>query len=75
MAYAPFFEGFASLPGSTVYMMPNAVHSLEIISEEKAVVVWAGWSPNGDMDAMQGGYELLGHVPEQPERAKISLYN
>jgi hypothetical protein len=54
-------------------MKPNAVHSLEIISAEKAVVVWADWSPNGDMDAMRGGYELLGHVPEQPERAKISL--
>ena len=67
-------EEFIATPGSTVYMKPNAVHSLEIISDEKAVVVWADWSPNGDMDAMQGGYELLGHVPEQPERAKISLH-
>jgi mannose-6-phosphate isomerase-like protein (cupin superfamily) len=66
-------EEFIATPGSTVYMKPNAVHSLEIISAEKAVVVWADWSPNGDMDAMRGGYELLGHVPEQPERAKISL--
>lgn len=66
-------EEFIATPGSTVYMKPNAVHSLEIISDEKAVVVWADWSPDGDMDAMQGGYELLGHVPEQPERAKISL--
>ena len=66
-------EDFIATPGSTVYMKPNSVHSLEIISEEKAVVVWADWSPNGDREAMQGGYELLGHVPEQPERAKISL--
>jgi quercetin dioxygenase-like cupin family protein len=66
-------EEFIATPGSTVYMKPNAVHSLEIISEEKAVVVWADWSPNGDMDAMQGGYELLEHVPEQPERARINV--
>ena len=25
----------------------------------------------GDMAAMQGGYELLEHVPEQPERARL----
>jgi quercetin dioxygenase-like cupin family protein len=68
-------EEFIATPGSTVYMKPNSVHSLEIISEEKAVVVWADWSPNGDMEAMQGGYELLGHVPEQPDSAKISLYD
>ena len=65
-------EVFVATPGSTVYMKPNAIHSLEVISDEKAVVVWADWSPNGDMDAMQGGYELLEHVPEQPERAKIN---
>lgn len=53
-------------------MKPNAVHSLEVISGETAVVAWADWSPNGDMDAMQGGYELLEHVPLQPERAKIN---
>ena len=68
-------EEFIATPGSAVYMKPNSVHSLEIISEEKAVVVWADWSPNGDMEAMQGGYELLGHVPEQPDSAKISLYD
>ena len=65
-------EEFVATPGSTVYMKPYAIHSLEVISEEKAVVVWADWSPNGDMDAMQGGYELLEHVPPQPERAKIN---
>ena len=67
-------EEFIAEPGSTVYMKPNAVHSLEIISDERAVVVWADWAPNGDQEAMQGGYELLGHVPEQPQSAKISLY-
>lgn len=65
-------EEFIATPGSTVYMKPNAVHSLEIISDETAVVVWADWSPNGDMAAMQGGYELLEHVPSQAERAKIN---
>lgn len=65
-------EEFIATPGSTVYMKPNAIHSLEVISDEKAVVIWADWSPNGDMDAMQGGYELLDRVPEQPERAKIN---
>ena len=64
-------EEFVATPGSTVYMKPNAVHSLEIVSDEAAFVVWADWSPDGDMDAMQGGYELLEHVPEQPERARI----
>jgi len=64
-------EEFVATPGSTVYMKANAVHSLEVVSSEKAVVVWADWSPNGDMEAMQGGYELLEHVPEQPERARI----
>jgi quercetin dioxygenase-like cupin family protein len=68
-------ETFISEPGSTVYMKPNAVHSLEIISEEKAVVVWADWAPNGDREAMQGGYELLGEVPMQPDSAKISLHD
>ena len=52
-------------------MKPNAVHSLEIISDEKAVIVWADWAPNGDREAMQGGYELLGRVPEQPASANI----
>ena len=66
-------EEFIATPGSTVYMRPNAVHSLEIISEEKAVVVWADWAPNGDQEAMQGGYELLDRVQEQPESAKINL--
>lgn len=66
-------EEFVATPGSTVYMKPNAVHSLEVISDDKAVVIWADWSPNGDMEAMQGGYELLEHVPEQPERARINL--
>ena len=61
-------EQFIATPGSTVYMKPNAVHSLEVISEEKAVVVWADWSPNGDMEAMRGEYELLEHVPEQPRK-------
>ena len=56
-------------------MKPGAVHSLEIISEEKAVIVWADWAPNGDREAMQGGYELLGHVPMQPESAKIRLHD
>ena len=56
-------------------MKPGVVHSLEIISDEKAVVVSADWAPIGDMDAVQGGYELLGHVPVQPEGAKISLYD
>jgi len=65
-------EEFVATPGSTVYMKPFAVHSLEVISDETAVVVWADWSPNGDMDAMQGGYELLEHVPEQAERARIN---
>jgi quercetin dioxygenase-like cupin family protein len=66
-------EEFVAEPGSTVYMKPGAVHSLEIISDERAVVVWADWAPNGDHSAMQGGYELLGDVPSQPEAAKISL--
>jgi len=65
-------EEFVATPGSTVYMKPFAVHSLEVISDETAVVVWADWSPNGDMEAMQGGYELLEHVPEQVERARIN---
>jgi quercetin dioxygenase-like cupin family protein len=64
-------ETFVATPGSTVYMKPNAVHSLEVVSDEKAVIVWADWSPDGDMAAMQGGYELLEHVPEQPERARL----
>lgn len=64
-------EEFIAEPGSTVYMKPNAIHSLEIISAEKAVIVWADWAPNGDKEPMQGGYELLGHVPVQPERAKL----
>lgn len=68
-------EEFIATPGSTVYMKPMAVHSLEVISEEKAVVVWADWSPNGDMEPMQGGYELLERMPEQPERAKINRSN
>jgi len=66
-------EEFIAEPGSAVYMQPNAVHSLEVISAEKAVVAWADWTPDGDRTAMQGGYELLGRVPEQPESAKISL--
>jgi mannose-6-phosphate isomerase-like protein (cupin superfamily) len=65
-------EIFIAEPGSTVYLKPNAVHSLEIISDEKAVIVWADWAPNGDQEAMQGGYELLGHVPLQPESARIN---
>ena len=65
-------EEFIATPGSTVYMKPYAVHSIEIISDETAIVVWADWSPNGDMEAMRGGYELLDHVPLQPERAKIN---
>ncbi len=68
-------EEFIAEPGSTVYMKPGAVHSLEIISQEKAVIVWADWAPNGDREAMQGGYELLGHVPIQPESAKIRLHD
>lgn len=56
-------------------MKPNAVHSLEIISDEEAFVIWADWSPNGDMHAMRGGYELLDRVPEQPERARINRPN
>jgi len=67
-------EEFIAEAGSTVYMKPNAVHSLEVISEERAVVIWADWAPNGDRSAMQGGYELLGRVPEQPDRARISLH-
>lgn len=64
-------EEFVATPGSTVYMKPNAIHSLEVVSADKAVVVWADWAPDGDMNAMQGGYELLEYVPEQPERARI----
>ena len=64
-------QEFVATPGSTVYIKPHAAHSLEVISDQKAVVVWADWSPNGDMEAMLGGYELLEHVPEQPERARI----
>lgn len=30
-----------------------------------AVIAWADWSPDGNMEAMPGGYELLEHVPEQ----------
>ena len=68
-------EEFIATPGSTVYMKPNAIHSLEVISTERAIVIWADWSPNGDMEAMQGGYELLEHMPEQPEQAKINSAN
>jgi mannose-6-phosphate isomerase-like protein (cupin superfamily) len=64
-------EEFIATPGSTVYMKPNAVHSIEVVSDEKAIIVWADWSPDGNMEAMQGGYELLEHVPEQPERARL----
>ena len=68
-------EEFIATPGSVVYMKPKAVHSLEVISQERAVVIWADWSPNGDMDAMREGYELLERVPKQPERAKINRPN
>lgn len=65
-------EEFIAEPGSAVYMKPFAVHSLEVISDEKAVIVWADWAPNGDRSTLHGGYELMGHVPEQPDRAKIA---
>ena len=68
-------EEFIATPGSTVYMKPYAIHSLEIISDESAIVIWADWSPNGDMEAMQTGYELLERVPKQPETAKINKSN
>ena len=64
-------EEFIAEPGSAVYMKPFAVHSMEVISDERALVVWADWAPNCDRSVMHGGYELIGHVPEQPEKAKI----
>lgn len=64
-------EEFIAEPGSAVYMKPFAVHSMEVLSDERAIVVWADWAPNCDRSVMHGGYELLGPVPEQPERAKI----
>ena len=65
-------ETFHAEPGSAVYMKPWAVHSMEVTSNERAVVVWADWAPNCDRTTLHGGYELLGTVPEQPERARIA---
>lgn len=65
-------EVFEATPGSTVYMKPWAVHSMEVTSDERAVVVWADWAPNCDRSTLHGGYELMETVPEQPERAKIA---
>ncbi len=65
-------EEFIAEPGSAVYMQPWAVHSMEVISDERAVVVWADWAPNCDRTTLHGGYELIGQVPEQAERAKIN---
>jgi len=65
-------EEFIAEPGSVVYMKPNAVHSLEVISNEKLVVVWADWAPDGDRSVLNTGYKLIGTVPPQPERAKIA---
>ena len=65
-------EEFVATPGSAVYMKPFAVHSMEVISDDRAVVVWADWAPNCDRSTLHGGYELMGRVPEQPEQAKIA---
>ena len=53
-------------------MKPNAVHELVVTSEERLVVVWADWAPNGDQSVQAGGFKPLAPVPEQPESAKIA---
>ena len=66
-------ERFEAGPGSLVYMKPNAVHQLEVISDERIVVVWADWAPDGDKSVHDAGFKILAPVPQQPESAKIAL--
>ena len=63
---------FLAEPGSLIHMKPNAIHSLEVVSDERLFVVWADWAPNWDRSVLESDFELLGRVPAQPEKAKIA---
>ena len=62
-------DEFEAEPGEMIYHKPWAMHRSEIISAEKAVVMWANWTVECDRSVLSDPYKVLGEFPKQPASA------
>lgn len=59
-------------PGTTIYIKPNSVVSIDVLSGEPMKSLWGKWAPNGDAkNYLDTGYEMLEDFTGFPKEAEL----